>query len=185
MKKIFTTAVLLLIGIIAYSQTWKALDLDSATFHDVYGTEEEYRMQSGLAQSNKRDGGGGRVAIIGMKSTWLSELQIYIQQELLYTSGETKVISGKYVTYYTENVASNGKAKTLTLTVDTDDDNRTRSLVIRGSVNAMLDLFTGYWFDPGAQRPYLSDNGTITRQFLNDKVTIKKTGTGAVITVSK
>lgn len=184
MKKIFTTIVLLLIGIIAYSQTWKELDLDSATFHQVYGTEEEYRMQRGLSLNNKRNGGGGRVAIIGMKSYWLNELSVFIQG-LGYGMGETKVVKGKYVWPYREKIATNRNPLSITVTIDTDNDERVKSIIVKGSVNAMLDLFTGYWFDPGAQRPYLSDSGAITRQFMNDKVTIKKSGSGAIITVTK
>ncbi len=165
----------------ASKKVWEKLNMDSATFKKVYGSEYEYRVQQGQMQQSKN---GWRVFLIGTKATYLNYMLIYLSNNKGWSVTEPKITGNSYsarAEIYNNKFAYNAK---IYIRANLDGASRIKNVTITGTANDVIDLFLDYWEDYDIDVTSLKSKKSVNIMRASDKVSFSWTGQNPIITIT-
>jgi hypothetical protein len=160
---------------------WDKTHLDSSAFHNMFGSEKEFQIQTSNQLSSKNK---YRVFFIGYKWGYANNLKDFLEER------DWRVIKHDKYTFFTYNCTSNRKSDTasnLLITFNTDEEARITKVIIKGVMDSdVINLYKEFWenhdfslTDLNAKRKVSFNSGTdkVSLSWIKHKPVIKVTAT--------
>lgn len=158
---------------------WENLEMDSTSFFNIYGETFQYLYQNDLQNKSTHK---TLCLFTGAKKVWLLYIGYFLGSEGYNIALQQNEASIVLVATHKIIV---GKQTPVKITGAFNKQDKVTSVTITGSPDDIIPLFINYWELTGVSLNFLKSKGSLTKDFLSDRVSISWLGENPVIKVTK
>lgn len=147
---------------------WDSMLMDSVPFHNIFGTEKEFQIQSSNQLSSKN---GWRVFFIGYKWGYLNNLEGFLKERGWTVT--TKVDSAVSSYTFKRHIKNDSLNHMLLVTVHFNDDQRIIKVTIKSTQDSdIINLYKEFWESPDISLNNLKANEKSSFKSGTDEVSL-------------